>query len=108
MDLATGKLSGAGNVISGNRHSGILVEQSSGNFIQGNFIGTNANGTGGITNGLDGTWDGLDVLNGASNNTIGGVSSVDGNGNLTGLGNLISGNIATAPGSRVSESSSAT
>ena len=43
-----------------------------------------------------GVFDGVDIT-GGSNDTIGGVSSVDAHGNLSGLGNLISGNVGTTP-----------
>ncbi|MBK6725348.1 MAG: right-handed parallel beta-helix repeat-containing protein [Acidobacteria bacterium] len=57
-----GTSAGAGNVISGNSQTGIFLQlgQSSGamppsgNKIQGNYIGTNAAGTAGIQNGLEG------------------------------------------------------
>ncbi len=82
----TGLLAGAGNLISGNVHS-ILVDGSNSNVIEGNYIGTDATGTQPLGN-HEGPW----FLDGSSDNTIGGVSSHDGNGKLTGLGNLIAGN----------------
>lgn len=65
------------NVISGNRAEGVLL-QTSGNVIQGNYIGTDASGTLALTNGAGGV-----VVN-SGGNTIGGTA--------TGAGNLISGN----------------
>lgn len=67
------------NLISGNTEDGIYVEAgSTGNTIQGNYIGTNAAGTAAIANGMRGI-----VLNGDTN-TVGGTA--------TGAGNVISGN----------------
>jgi hypothetical protein len=71
-----GTTAGAGNVISGNSETGVLLF-TSGNLVQGNYIGTDAGGTIalGNTNG---------ILASASNNTIGGT--------VAGAGNIISGN----------------
>jgi hypothetical protein len=91
VDPSTGKLSGAGNLISGNLDSGVQINQATGNFIQGNFIGTDVTGEVALGNALGTLFDNVDLFNGASNNTIGGASSLDATGNLTGLGNLISG-----------------
>ncbi len=76
-----GSQPGAGNVISGNAGSGINLNgsTSSGNLIQGNFVGVNPSGSVGIPNGGDGI-----TLNSAPANLIGGTSP--------GEGNLISGN----------------
>jgi titin len=69
------------NVISGNSAEGVYIhEGSTGNLVEGNYIGTQANGSGAFANG----YDGVDLLDGASNNTVGGTA--------TGAGNLISGN----------------
>jgi parallel beta-helix repeat protein len=67
------------NVISGNTDSGLSIVGSSGNFVYGNYIGTDASGTADLGNGLRG----VSVSNG-SNNHIGAA--------FTGAGNLISGN----------------
>ena len=89
--VSGGKLSGAGNVISGNVEAGVGIQNASGNAVQGNFIGTDVTGTVGIGNNpLHTQFDDVDLLDGATNNTIGGVSSVDAHGNLSGFGNLIS------------------
>jgi titin len=70
---------GAGNVISGNSSYGVLINTSTGNLVQGNFIGTDVSGTQPLGNG------GIGVFLGAvSNNTIGGTAA--------GAGNLISAN----------------
>ncbi len=76
----------AGNVISGNSQNAVEItgSGSDNNTIAGNFIGSNASGTGAIANGLRGVW----ILNGPKNNTIGGLTATPG----TGLGNVISGN----------------
>ena len=87
----TGMLTGAGNLISGNENSGVQIIQASGNAIQGNFIGSDITGQFAITNAAPiYLYDQIDLLSG-SNNTIGGASSVDSHGNLSGLGNLITG-----------------
>ncbi len=73
-----GAQAGAGNVISGNKSWGIYLDQFSGhNLIQGDFIGTNAQGTQAIAN-----YRGVEVY--SPDNTIGGAT--------TGAGNVISGN----------------
>ncbi len=70
------------NLISGNDNNGVAFHGTgaTGNVVQGNYIGVNAAGTGDLGN-LD---DGVDLHEGASNNTIGGTA--------TGAGNVISGN----------------
>ncbi len=75
-----GAVSGAANVISGNRAGVFLYgSQTSGNVLLGNLIGTDIHGTASLPNSIDG----VDLFN-TSGNTIGGVSS--------GAGNVISGN----------------
>jgi hypothetical protein len=77
-----GTASGAGNVISGNTGDGILITGSAatGTLIQGNFIGTNKNGTSALANG-----GGAGVeINGAGSNTVGGTTAT--------ARNVISGN----------------
>ncbi|HVS81721.1 MAG TPA: LamG-like jellyroll fold domain-containing protein [Pyrinomonadaceae bacterium] len=95
-----GTLSGAGNLISGNGNAGVLFENATtiSNTVQGNFIGTNAAGTGGVPNGIRGVF----VHGSASNNTIGGTAAgaaniIAFNGNIgvdiqSGTGNSIRGN----------------
>lgn len=74
-----GTTSGARNVISGNLGDGIDVQNgATGNQVQGNYIGLNANGTSVLGN----TFDGIYVD--SASNTIGGTAS--------GAGNVISGN----------------
>ena len=67
-----GTASGARNVISGNKKSGIEISQNGAtqNQVQGNYIGTNATGASAVAN----THFGIRVVN-ASNNTIGGTSA---------------------------------
>jgi titin len=89
------------NVISGNRSAGMLIYiGATGNVVQGNYIGTNAAGTGALPNG----WDGVHISSAASGNTIGGTASGAGNiiafntgagvgvVDATSTGNLIRGN----------------
>ena len=61
---------------------GINVETGNDNLIEGNYVGTNAAGTGALPNGA-----GI-AVSGGTGNTIGGATSTAG----TGAGNLISGN----------------
>ncbi|MBI3852427.1 MAG: hypothetical protein HY298_19395 [Verrucomicrobia bacterium] len=69
------------NVISGNGGRGVLLNTggATANQIQGNFIGTDVNGTNKLAN----AYSGVEIFN-ASGNAVGGA--------LTGAGNLISGN----------------
>ena len=93
-----GATAGAGNLISGNASDGIELEDgAASNVVQGNFIGTNATGTGAVPNvesgvrldaGLN-TTGGTITFNGARANTIGGINATVGTATA---GNLISGN----------------
>jgi len=76
-----GTAAGARNVISGNSLHGVVFQSvgTSGNILQGNYIGTNAAGTAAIANGDTGV-----LSDYANNNTIGGTAA--------GAGNVISGN----------------
>src|SRR6185436_5119975 len=70
----------ARNVISGNRQEGLLLlTNSAGNRIQGNYIGVTASGTGRLGNAFQGV-----AVNSAAFNLIGGPAA--------GAGNVISGN----------------
>lgn len=71
-----GPAAGAGNVISGNTYSGIYAydTNTSGNLIQGNFIGTKADGVSPLGN----NGDGIAFYNGASSNVVG--LALDGSG----------------------------
>jgi hypothetical protein len=98
-NIIGGTVSGARNVISGNRSAAIYIsgfDDSRNNQIQGNFIGTDLTGTRPLGNSGDGF-----RLEGAINSDIGGTSSGAGNiiafngGNglfISGTGNAIRGN----------------
>ena len=72
-----GTTAGARNVISGNHSNGLAMSDSgtSGNLVEGNFIGTTAGGAAALAN----TGTGVLVINGASHNTIGGTVKGSGN-----------------------------
>jgi CSLREA domain-containing protein len=76
-----GTAAGAGNVISGNNGRGvyIIATGATGNVVQGNYIGTDKNGTADLGNSGDGV-----LIISAASNTIGGTAA--------GAGNVISGN----------------
>lgn len=80
-NLIGGTTADARNVISGNGNGVIISGESgsegtpsTGNKIQGNFVGTDATGSTALGNTV-----GVYINNNASNNTIGGVSGVAGN-----------------------------
>jgi parallel beta-helix repeat protein len=77
-----GAVAGAGNVISANGNDGLQFYGSgtSGNIVQGNYIGTTATGLGSLGNGASG----LSFLSGPQSNTVGGATSA--------AKNVISGN----------------
>ena len=75
-----GTSAGEGNVISGNTRHGVEIQGAAGNFIQGNFIGTDVTGTLDVGN----SQRGVSIVAGAADNTIGGTTA--------GAGNVISGN----------------
>src|SRR5262249_24235014 len=84
-----GTVTGAGNVISGNRSNGVEISGSfaGGNLVQANRIGTDANGWAALGNGIRFLQTGLGsgvLIDGAPNNTVGGTAA--------GARNLISGN----------------
>ncbi len=87
-----GTADGAGNVISGNGEQGIFIlalpaVESNSNQVQGNYIGTTADGTMPLGNGLSG----INLL--SSNNTIGGTNDLNADGTIrVRRGNIISGN----------------
>jgi hypothetical protein len=74
-------LTSAGNLISGNATVGVAIT-GSGNFVQGNYIGTNATGTHAVPN-----QHGIGLFFGATSNYIGTTGLTD-----YGDGNLVSGN----------------
>ena len=77
-----GTATGAGNVVSANGREGVVLANAgtSGNFVQGNRIGTDWTGTHALGN----TFNGVLVFGGASGNTVGGTAA--------GAGNQVSGN----------------
>jgi hypothetical protein len=77
-----GDTAGEGNVISGNDFFGVRIEGSgtTGNTVSGNYIGTDESGTDDLGNTLDGVF----IVGGAQNNTVGGDTD--------GERNVISGN----------------
>ncbi len=81
-NLVGGTLASARNVISGNGEQGVAVGNAgtSGNLIQGNYIGVNPAGTMAIGN----TWAGVNFFGRATENFAGG--------GVPGAGNVISGN----------------
>ena len=85
-NIIGGSAAGAGNVISGNTTDGVEISGTgtTGNVVEGDYIGTDITGTVAIAN----RNDGVEIDSGASQNTIGGLASTPG----TGLGNEISGN----------------
>ena len=81
-----GTTAGARNVISGN-YQGVLIDGAgaSNNVVEGDYIGTDATGTVGMGNGIiDRFGDGVDIVLGATDNTIGGTTA--------GARDLVSGN----------------
>ena len=76
-----GTVAASRNVISDNGAQGVQISSfsSTGNFVQGNYIGTSADGMSAISNGLNG----VEIVD-ASTNSVGGA--------LVGAGNVISGN----------------
>jgi len=84
-NLVGGNTAGARNIISGNSWDGVQLQDqgTTGNRIQGNYIGTDAGGTAALPN----TNDGVVIFDGASDNLVGGATSgecnvISGNGKL--------------------------
>ena len=67
-----GVTAGDRNIISGNSGPGIMITDpgSNSNSVTGNFIGLNAGGLTGVSNGLQG----IAIMNGAQSNVVGGSS----------------------------------
>ena len=84
-----GSVSGSGDLISGNNSNGVYITDSgtTGNVVEGDLIGTNW--TGAIR--LPNSGSGVVIQNGAADNTIGGMATING-GSLGGAGDVISGN----------------
>jgi hypothetical protein len=74
-NLVGGAAPGAGNLISGNFKVGVAIGDpgANGNVLQGNFIGTRADGLSPLGN----EWHGVELLNTASNNIIGGTTPAE-------------------------------
>lgn len=71
-----GGIAGAGgNLISGNGADGVYVSGASGNQIIGNYIGTKIDGT----NALGNLWHGIEFLNAANDNRVGGGGASEDN-----------------------------
>jgi parallel beta-helix repeat protein len=72
-----GSTAGDRNVISGNNGSGVWIGNggTNNNVVKGNYIGTNAGGTGGLAN----NGGGVGICCGAQNNTVGGSTAGDRN-----------------------------
>jgi CSLREA domain-containing protein len=81
-----GSAPGAGNVISGNAESGVLIQNSGTNQVQGNIIGLNAAGMAVLPN----SFDGVRIGGSATGNTVGGATA--------GARNVISGNTQNGVG----------
>jgi titin len=81
-NVVGGTVAGARNLISGNDSAGVHIDTigTTGNVVQGNYIGTDITGTVALGN----VFEGVSVRGGSSNNVIGGT--------VAGAGNLISGN----------------
>ena len=90
-----GIAAGARNVISGNGGNGVFINGllTASNLVQGNFIGVDVTGTGGLGNN-----QGVRIFNG-SNNTIGGMTST--------ARNVVSGNSSDGIAITASDSFSA-
>ena len=74
-NLIGGTVPGARNLIAGNVGAGIWIITGNNNRIEGNYIGTNTDGTAGIPN----EFAGVAVTSNASNNSIGGLAPGAGN-----------------------------
>ena len=82
MNTIGGTTAGAGNLISDNGDDGILISDTgtSGNVVEGNNVGLNVAQSAALGN----TFGGVAIINGATDNTIGGTSS--------GAANTVAGN----------------
>jgi uncharacterized repeat protein (TIGR01451 family) len=94
-NIIGGTTASARNVISGNGAYGVGIGESgtSANVVEGNYIGTDSNGTVALPNGGDGV-----LVSDARSNTIGGAAA--------GAGNVISGNVGN--GVHISANNAAT
>ena len=78
-NIIGGATPGAGNLISGNNGNGVTIAEigTTGNVVQGNYIGTDITGSLALSN----SGQGVVIVAGASENSIGGI--------VTGAGNVI-------------------
>ena len=87
-----GTTSSARNIISGNDGSGVKLNDTTDNLVEGDYIGTDVTGTVGLGNNPGGDEGGYSggvlIVGGSAGNTIGGLTATPG----TGAGNVISGN----------------
>jgi parallel beta-helix repeat protein len=84
-NLIGGTTAASRNVISGNAKWGIYFNNTDNSTISGNYIGTDVNGTADVNGTTSNTLQsGVVLLNGSSNNTVGGASA--------GTRNVLSGN----------------
>jgi titin len=67
------------NVISGNSTYGVVIAGGNNNLVEGNFIGTKADGVSPLGNGTAGAYAGVLVANASSGNIIGGTAAGAGN-----------------------------
>ena len=98
-----GNAVGEGNLISGNTGNGQMIANSGSdnNVVQGNLIGTDAAGTGNLGNGSSG----ININQGALNNTIGGTATREANTIAFNSGDGISMNSSGTDGNKVSGNS---
>jgi hypothetical protein len=66
-----GTISGAGNVVSGNTLSGVIINACNSTLVQGNYIGTNPAGTVAMPNSQAGVY----IFGGAQNTIVGGTTA---------------------------------
>jgi hypothetical protein len=95
-NIVGGTTPNARNVLSGNNGAGVFITGGNAhdNVVQGNYIGTNSAGNGGIGNRKMGLGIGYSPgIQPAHNNMIGGIAGVTPGGACTGACNLISGNV---------------
>ncbi len=77
-----GTSAGAANHVSGNSFYGVFISDpgTSGNWVEGNFIGTDITGTNGVGNGTASFYGAnVELQSGASGNYIGGIAPGEGN-----------------------------
>ena len=88
-----GSSAGDRNIISGNDEDGIYISDTSSNIVEGNFIGTNAQGTVAVGNNNYGVY----LQNGATDNTIGPANRIAFNGfhGVYAIGATTTGNVFT-------------